>query len=465
MKIFSCKDEDVSANLLFSVYARHEAHAFGRCEAPKRLIRKILTTLPSPLRLEDVKWMFSTVAECSKCGKNFPSNKVLTVCTKCGGALLFQYDLARVAEKISKKILEKREDTFWKFIELLPLSSLESIVSLGEPYTPLLRFPKSCNTKLKNVYIKDDGRLPTGTFKARGMAVAVSKLKELGVKCVAIPSAGNAAAALSAYGAKARMEVYTFMPKDVPESILKECVYTGSKVYLVDGLIDDAAEIARKLKRKYGWFDISTNKQPYRFEGYKVIALEIAEQLNWNLPNSIFFPTGGGEGIIGLWKGFKELTELGWTDKIPRLIVVQSSGCAPLVEAYNKNETEVKEAWKGAETVASGLRVPHPYASYLILRAVKETRGIAVAVDDKEIISSMKTFLKMGIYACPEAASTLAALNKMENEEEFATEEKVLLYLTGNATKYFDLMEIKKNEIPVLKRNAILDKRYVAGTS
>jgi threonine synthase len=401
-----------------------------------------------------MKNVFSTTAECSKCGKNFLDNKVLTVCPECDGALLFKYDLVRVADKVSKSVLEKRKDTFWKFIEFLPLSSSENIVSLEEPYTPTFRLSNGCGTTFKNVYVKDDGRLPTGTFKARGMAVAVSKLKELEVKRVAIPSAGNAAAALAAYGAKAGMEVHAFMPKDVPESNLKECVFMGAKVYIVDGLINDAAEIVKKIKRKYGWFDISTNKQPYRFEGYKAMAFEIAEQFNWNLPDSIIFPTGGGEGVIGLWKGFKELTELNWTEKIPRLIVVQSSGCAPLVEAYNKNETEVKEAWENAETIAAGLRVPHPYASYLILRAIKETEGMAVAVDDKEIISSMKAFFKMGIYACPEAASTLEALNKLENESVFDQEEKILLYLTGNAMKYFDVMEIKGDEIPVLNRDA-----------
>jgi len=400
--------------------------------------------------------MFSIAAECSKCGQNFPYDKVLTVCTECGGALLFQYDLARVSDKVSQNVLKKREDIFWKFIELLPLSSSESIVSLGEPYTPTFWLSNGCDTTFKKVYVKDDGRLPTGTFKARGMAVAVSKLRELGVKCVAIPSAGNAAAALAAYGAKAGMEVYAFMPKDVPESILKECVFMGAKVYLVDGLINDATEIVKKLKRKYGWFDISTSKQPYRFEGYKAMAFEIAEQFNWDLPDSIFFPTGGGEGIIGLWKGFKELLELNWTEEIPRLIVVQSSGCAPLVKAYNKNETKVKEAWENAETIAAGLRVPHPYASYLILRAIKETEGMAVAVEDKEIISSMKAFFKMGIYACPEAASTLAALNKIENEGIFNPDEKILLYLTGNAMKYFDLMEIKRNEIALLNRESAL---------
>jgi threonine synthase len=398
--------------------------------------------------------MFSIVAECSKCGETFPSNKVLTVCTKCGGALLLQYDLARVAENVSKNVLAKREDTFWKFMELLPLSSSESIVSLEEPYTPVLRFSTSSSTASKNMYLKDDGRLPTGTFKARGMSVAVSKLKELGVKRVAIPSAGNAAAALAAYGAKAGIEVCTVMPKDVPESNLKECMYMGAKIYLVDGLIGDAAEIVKRLSKNYGWFDISTNKQPYRFEGYKAMALEIAEQFGWDLPDNILFPTGGGEGVIGLWKGFKELIELGWTEKIPRLIVVQSSGCAPLVKAFTNKEPEVKVAWKNAETIAAGLRVPHPYASYLVLRAIKETKGMAVAVDDKEIISSMKAFFKMGIYACPEAASTLAASNKLASEGVLDLNEKTLLYLTGNAMKYFDVMKIERNEIPVLSRDA-----------
>jgi len=398
--------------------------------------------------------MFTIAAECSKCGKIFPPNNLLTVCTKCGGALLFKYDLNRVAENISKEPLKRRENTFWKFIELLPLSSLENIVSLGEPYTPVLRISANSSQASKNVYVKDDGRLPTGTFKARGMSVAVSKLKELGIKRAALPSAGNAAAALAAYGAKAKMDVYVFMPKDVPENNLKECMYMGAKVYLVNGLINDAAEIVKKLEENYGWFDISTNKQPYRFEGYKAMALEMAEQFDWDLPDDIIFPTGGGEGIIGLWRGFKDLIELGWCEKIPRLIIVQSSGCAPLVKAYNNGEIEVKEAWKNAETIAAGLRVPRPYASYLVLQAVKETKGLAVAVDDSEIISSMKTFFKQGIYACPEAASTLAALSKLENAGTFDVDEKILLYVTGNAMKYFDVMEVERNKISVLNRDA-----------
>jgi threonine synthase len=402
-----------------------------------------------------MKHMFIVAAECTKCGQSFPTDKVLTVCTKCGGALVFRYDLVKVAEKISKRILERREDTFWKFVEMLPLSSPKNIVSLGEPYTPVLRISSSRDIAFKGLYVKDDGRLPTGTFKARGMAVAVSKLKELGIKRVAIPSAGNAAAALAAYGAKAGMEVYAFMPKDAPKDNIKECVLLGAKVHLVDGLINHAAEIVKKLGRKYGWFDFSTNKQPYRFEGYKAMAFEVAEQFDWDLPDIIIFPTGGGEGIIGLWKGFNELIELGWIKKIPRLIIVQSSGCAPLVEAYNRGEHDVNEAWKNAKTIAAGLRVPHPYASYLVLRAIRETNGMAVAVDDEEIVFSMKSFFKMGIYACPEAASTLAVLRKIENESMLDSHEKILLYLTGNAIKYFDIIKMGRNKISVLNKNVV----------
>ncbi len=395
----------------------------------------------------------SVSVECSRCGASFSADRVLTVCEKCDGALLFQYDLARAAEQVSKEVLRKRDDSFWKFAEMLPLSSPDSIVSLGELYTPVLRLSRSFGVKSEFIYAKDEGRLPTGTFKARGMAVAVSKLKELGVTSIAIPSAGNAGAALGAYGARAGMDVHVFMPKDVPEANLRECVALGARVYIVDGLIDDAAAILRRCGLKHGWFEASTNKQPYRFEGYKAMAFEIAEQFNWNLPDNIFFPTGGGEGVIGLWKGFGELMELNLTEEIPRIIAVQSSGCAPLVAAYERNETEVTKRWEKASTIAGGLRVPMPYASYLILRALKETRGSAVAVHDSEILSSMKTLLRKGIYACPEAASALAALRKLEDEDAIDSEERSLLCLTGTALKHLDLMKPEKDKIPILSKD------------
>jgi threonine synthase len=387
------------------------------------------------------------LAKCSKCGQNTPSYEgvFLTVCPKCQGALLLQYDLKQISDLTPRNVFEERDDTFWKFIEFLPIQS-ENIVSLGEPYTPLLQFPTSYGRFFRNVYIKDDGRLPTGTFKARGMAVVVSKLIELGVnKDVAIPSAGNAASALAAYASSIGLNVFVFMPKDVPESNLKECIYLGAKVRLVDGMINNAAEALRKYKDEYGWVDVSTNKQPYRFEGYKAGAFELAEQFNWDLPDNIFFPTGGGEGVIGLWKGFKELSELGWIEKIPRLIIVQSSGCAPLVEAYEKNQNEVEKPWRNPETIAAGLRVPHPYASYLVLRVINETKGKAMAVKDSDIIQSMKAFFRMGIYACPEAASTLAALTKLKEEGHYDSEEKTLLYITGTAMKYFHLMKMNND--------------------
>lgn len=379
--------------------------------------------------------MYATTVKCSKCGREYSTTTVLTVCTKCGGALLFQYDLDKVAEHVSKKTLRRSTPSFWKFRELLPITSPKRIISLGEPYTPLLKLPKKLTKPFKKVYAKDEGRLPTGTFKARGMAVAVSTLKELGVKRLAIPSAGNAAAALAAYGAKAGMEIHVFMPKDAPRITVKECIYLGARVYLVDGLISDAAALMNQLREQYGWFDVSTNKQPYRFEGYKAMAFEIAEQYGWRPPSTLLFPTGGGEGIIGLWKGFKELIELGWIDETPRLIIAQSSGCAPLVDAFHKGMDEVEKPWENAQTVAAGLRVPNPYASYLILRAIRETSGDAVAVSDEEIIQAMKNLLKKGVYACPEAAATLAALNKSLESNIFDKNERILLCLTGTALK------------------------------
>ena len=297
------------------------------------------------------------------------------------------------------------------------------------------------------MYAKDEGRLPTGTFKARGMAVTVSKLKELGVKRLAIPSAGNAAAALAAYGARAGMEVHAFIPKDAPETTIKECFFLGAKVHLVDGLISNAAALMNKLKDQHGWFDASTNKQPYRFEGYKAMAFEIAEQYNWKPPDAIIFPTGGGEGVIGLWKGFKELVELGWINETPRIIIAQSTGCAPLVEAFHKRANELVKPWPNAQTIAAGLRVPSPYASYLTLRAIRETNGNAIAVSDEEIIQSMKSLLKSGVYACPEAAATLAALNKSVEYNVFDPDERILLCLTGTVMKNFDLLTVNKDKL------------------
>ena len=391
---------------------------------------------------------------CSYCGYTYETEKPLNVCEKCGGALLYKINLDKI--KINKISLEKKSDIFWKYYEVLSIDNLTNIVTLGESFTPILHLPKESVFGFGNVFVKDDGRLPTGTFKARGMSVAVSILRELGVGRVAIPSAGNAAAALAAYGARAGMEVYTFMPRDAPLSTLKECVSYGARVYLVDGLIGDAARIVDRLKGKYGWFDLSTNKQPYRFEGYKLMAYEISEQFDWHPPDVIVFPTGGGEGVIGLWKGFRELVELGWIgeSEVPRLIIVQSSGCAPLVKAFREGKGEVEEPWPNARTIAAGLRVPKPYASYLVLRAIRETDGYAVAVSDEEILSSMRALAREGLFVCPEAAATHAALPHLLEEGAVDPSDRILLYLTGSGLKYLDVIEVDVGRLPVLSRDA-----------
>jgi len=390
--------------------------------------------------------------ECSGCGSVYGGDKPINVCFKCGGALLYKYDFSGL--KFDKSVFGFRFDSFWKYLEFLPLRGEGDIVSLGESFTPILHLHGDLNLGFRNLFVKDDGHLPTGTFKARGMALAVSILKSLGVSRVAIPSAGNAAAALSAYGSRAGLEVYAFMPRDAPLSTLKECVYMGARVYLVDGLINDCANIVSRLRDRYGWFDVSTNKQPYRFEGYKLMAYEISEQFDWDPPDYIVFPTGGGEGVIGLWKGFNELIEIGWIDKMPKLIIVQSTGCMPLVKAFNDGLSEVSEAWVNAQTIASGLRVPKPYASYLILRAIRDSGGYAVAVGDDEIIDSMKTLARNGFFTCPEAAATYASLKHLLDDGILDLSDRILLYFTGLGLKYLDVYTLNYDSLPILSRDA-----------
>lgn len=390
--------------------------------------------------------------ECSSCGEVYSGDKPINVCFKCNGALLYKYDFSSV--KFNKGIFSFRFDSFWKYIDFLPLKGYEDIVSLGESFTPIIRLNSDIVFNCRDLFIKDDGHLPTGTFKARGMALAISILKSLGVKRIAIPSAGNAAAALSAYGARAGLEVYAFMPKDAPISTLKECIYMGARVYLVDGLINDCASIVSRFKDKYEWFDISTNKQPYRFEGYKLMAYEISEQFDWIPPDYIVFPTGGGEGVIGLWKGFNELLELGWIEKIPRLIIVQSTGCMPLVKAFMEGLKEVSEDWVNAQTIASGLRVPKPYASYLILKAVRDSGGYAIAVSDDEILNSMKILAKNGFFICPEAAATHAAIKYLIDDGIIDLSDRILLYFTGLGLKYIDIYTLDLSSISILPRDA-----------
>jgi threonine synthase len=394
--------------------------------------------------------------ECSKCGKAFDPDKVQNVCDRCGKPLLARYDLKAVGNAIERGSFKRRASSMWRYRELLPVRDERNIVSLGEGYTPMIRAAKlGDRIGVKDLWIKDESQIPTGTFKARGLSAAVSKAKELGVKRMAIPSAGNAGGALAAYGARAGMEVYVFMPEDAPPVNMVECWVTGAKVYLVKGLISDAGRIVSDGAKERGWFDVSTLREPYRLEGKKTMGFEVAEQFNWALPDVIIYPTGGGTGIIGMWKAFKELEELGWIDEHrPRMVSVQSTGCAPIVKAF-KEGAEESETWEGASTIASGLRVPKALGDFLILRAIRESRGEAVAVRDEEMLEDMKLMAREeGIFPCPEGAATLSALKHLVEEGSVDRNDGVVLFNTGSGLKYTELFPLK---LPVLDPKEEID--------
>ncbi len=321
----------------------------------------------------------------------------------------------------------------WRYAELLPVIDSDHIVSLNESMTPLLPAQRlAASLGLEALWVKDESRLPTGSFKARGLAMAVSKAKELGLTKLAIPSAGNAATALASYAAQAGMEAHIFMPQDVPPFNRNTCQLAGANVTLIDGLITDAGKIVAERKENEGWFDVSTLKEPYRVEGKKTMGLEIAEQFNWELPDAIVYPTGGGTGIVGMWKVFQELEAIGWIDaKRPRMISVQSSGCAPIVKAWQDRATEA-EPWDNAQTTAAGLRVPQAVGDFLILDAIYQSDGAAVAVTDDEIREALETLATHeGILACPEGAATVAGLSKLVAAGEIQPENRVVLFNTG----------------------------------
>lgn len=394
--------------------------------------------------------------ECSKCGKKFDPGKVQTVCDKCGKPLLARYDLNAVGSIIQRRFFKGRESTMWRYRELLPVQDERNIMTLGEGYTPMTR-AKNLGEKIgmSDLWVKDESQIPTGTFKARGLSAAVSKAKELGVKCIAIPSAGNAGGALAAYGARAGIEVYVFMPEDAPPVNMVECWVTGAKVYLVKGLISDAGRIVSAGSKEQGWFDVSTLKEPYRLEGKKTMGLEVAEQFNWALPDMIIYPTGGGTGIIGMWKAFSELEEMGWVDgHRPRMVSVQSSGCAPIVKAFKKGAEE-SEVWENASTIASGLRVPKALGDFLILRTIRESGGTAVAVSDEEMLEDAKLMAKEeGIFPCPEGAATLSGLRRLIEEGLVDRNDRVVLFNTGSGLKYTELFPLK---LPVLDPKKKID--------
>jgi len=387
---------------------------------------------------------YLTHLECSKCGRRHDADRLQTACDACGKPLFARYDLDAVGGALTKEMLVGREASMWRYFELLPVRERRNIVSLGEGWTPLTPAPRlGEEIGVPDLWIKDEAIIPTGTFKARGLSAAISKAKELGVRRVALPSAGNAAGAIAAYGARAGMEVYVFMPEDAPKVNAVESQITGAKVVLVKGLITDAGRMVAAGTDEMGWFSVSTLKEPYRVEGKKTMGVEVAEQLGWALPDVIIYPTGGGTGIIGMWKAFDELEHLGWIgSERPRMVSVQSEGCAPIPKAYREGKEE-SEFWDGADTLAAGLRVPKALGDFLILRIVRESGGTALAVSDAEIMYAVGLMArKEGVFACPEGAATLAALRRLVDDGEVDRGERVVLFNTGSGLKYTDLFEV-----------------------
>lgn len=384
-----------------------------------------------------------THLECSKCGAIYEADRVQGICPRCGKPLLARYDLERASSLLDKEALRSRVPTLWRYRELLPVRDDRYIISLGEGWTPLLRAERlGDHLGLRDLWIKDEGLNPTGTFKARGLSVAVSRALELGVRRLAMPSAGNAAAALAAYGAQAGLEVHVYMPRDAPRVNIVEAMAYGADVILVDGLITDAARLLEETAKREGWMVVSTLREPYRLEGKKTMGYELAEQMDWRLPDVIVYPTGGGTGLIGMWKGFEELEALGWIpEHRPRMVSVQASGCAPIVKAFHEGREEA-EPWPEAETIASGLRVPKALGDFLILRVLRESRGTAVAVGDDEILNAMRLMAKLeGVFPCPEGAATLAGLRRLIDEGWIDPDERIVLFNTGTGLKYTHLLE------------------------
>ena len=382
--------------------------------------------------------------ECTRCGEHLPADRPQNVCPIDGGVLFVRYDLANLNGKLRTEDLSGRVASMWRYAEVLPDAKP---VTLGEGFTPMLP-----SREYANVFIKDEGLNPTGSFKARGMSAAVTMARHYGLKKLAAPSAGNAGGALAAYAAAAGIEAHIFMPKDVPMANRIECDYYGAHVTLVDGLISDCARMVAERKGKEGWFDVSTLKEPFRVEGKKTMGYEVAEQMNWKLPQGIIYPTGGGVGMIGMWKAFDEMEQLGWIgSERPKMITVQAAGCAPIVKAWEAGKSTsgmwISEMWVGAQTFAAGLRVPKAYGDYLILDILKKSQGAAVAATDEEILAATRHWASAeGVFAAPEGAASLVAYQKLRASGFFRAEDKVVLFNTGTAYKYLDMIEAQEKK-------------------
>ncbi len=382
---------------------------------------------------------FISHLECSVCSKRRENARIHSLC-ECGGPLLVRYDLATARTSFTRDSLASAPNSMWRYSPMLPVRDPAHIVSLGEGMTPLIhagRFGEKLG--VKNLWVKDEGVNPTGSFKARGLSCAISMCVELGLRNVAIASAGNAGSALAAYAAAASLDAYIFMPRDVPQSNYTECRAYGAHVTLVDGLISDCARLIAERKDAEGWFDISTLKEPYRIEGKKTMGYEVAEQFGWTLPDAIFYPTGGGVGLIGMWKAFEEMEALGWiSSKRPKMIAAQAEGCQPVVRAFEQGESK-SVFWENAHTVAAGLRVPKPLGDALSLAALRASGGTAVAVSDEELLdSSVALAAGTGVFPAPEGGACVAALKKLLANGFLHSDDRIVIYNTGTGLKYLE---------------------------
>jgi len=401
---------------------------------------------------------------CSMCGKQHDPDALQTVCDACGKVLLAEYDLERAAQSMTADSLADRPWNLWRYAEILPVRDAQHRLTLAEGGTPLLPTPTiGDRIGLPRLLVKDEGRNPTGSFKARGLGAAVSRARELGVRSIALPSAGNAAAAASAYAARGGMDCVVFMPQDAPEVFKAECRAYGARVFLVDGLINDAGKIVRENSAERGWFDVSTLKEPYRAEGKKTMGIELVEQLGWRVPDAIIYPTGGGTGIVGMWKGFNELEAMGLIGpERPMMIVVQSTGCAPLVRAFDLGERHAP-LWEGADTIAPGMRVPVAIGDYLILDAVRKSEGTAIAVTDAELLQGMADASRQeGLFVSPESGAAFAAARQLRESGFLSETDEVLIFSTGIGLLHTDLID---DGYPTLDPNdpdvgSVIDSAY-----
>ena len=385
---------------------------------------------------------YITHLECTFCGRDQDANQLIRTCPADGKVLFARYDLVAAKAAFSRECLKSRPPTMWRYAKVMPIRDPANVISLGEGFTPLLRADRlATETGAGELFIKDESLNPTGSFKARGLSAAVSKAAELGVNRFTMPSAGNAAGALAAYAAAADLEAYVFMPADAPEANRRECQAYGARLTLVDGFITDAGKLSAEAADKHALFDVSTLREPYRAEGKKTMGYEIAEQLGWTVPDVIIYPTGGGTGIVGIWKAFAEMERLGWiSSRRPRMVCVQAEGCAPIVQAF-KDGKRFADPFPNPSTMAAGLRVPAAIGDYLVLEAIRESGGCAITVTDDEMIDGVRHLSSSaGVFAAPEGGATLAALKKLLAAGEVSRDERVILLNTGSALKYLDVL-------------------------